>query len=465
MSSAPERHVSVLRVVDRHVGALAPQVPVPQIGEALGYLGGLVGYAASAADHGRRLAAHEPALNALCAQAEALCAEHSIVVPDHEHRPSRAVVAATLASAEGIPGARELHAELVELVETIELGPAGDGAPEHAPQTDPGTDGITDALTTYLRRRTGDEQVVAEDVRQITGGFSKITTLVSYTTGGERQAIALRQVPPGLVDETLVPEYEVLRAVWRPDIPVPEPLWVEPEVNDLGGPFFASRQASGRNLGTVMGATEEVPESVCLELAEFLGRLHSTDVGLVRSTPVSNMRTREEIEHAISDEEKDSLGTALEPQPLLAGMFAWLRAHAPERTERPVIVHGDLGFHNLLVEDGHVTAVLDWERAHIGDAAEELAYLRPSIEPVFSWDRFLERYVEAGGRVPQDPDVDRFYDVWKDVWRCAQCVRIGTDFDRGDTRLPAAIAGCLLAPRFLGAAMRAALGPKVPVAG
>jgi aminoglycoside phosphotransferase (APT) family kinase protein len=180
---------------------------------------------------------------------------------------------------------------------------------------------------------------------------------------------------------------------------------------------------------------------------------------------VPPMRTRAEIERAILDEEEDSIGNALEPQPLLAGLFAWLRARAPERTLHPVVVHGDLGFHNLLVDGHHVTAVLDWERAHVGDPMEDLTYLRPSIEPVFSWDRFLERYAEAGGHVVVDAELERFYDVWKDVWRCAQCVRIGADFDRGDTRLPAAIAGCLLAPQFLASAMRAAYGAKVPVAG
>jgi aminoglycoside phosphotransferase (APT) family kinase protein len=464
MENAPDRHVAVLRVVNQHVGALAGQVPVPQIAEALGYLGGLVGYAAGAAERPRRAGEQRAALDSLCARAERLSAEHTLAVPQHEDRATRAVVAATLAAALDLPGAEELHAELIAVVEAIEHG-ASAGRAEAGPAAAPPAGPSPEALTAYLRERTGDDQVVAEDVRHITGGFSKITTLVSYATGGDRHAIALRQVPPGVVDESLVPEYEVLRAVYAPDLPVPEPLWLEPRENPLGGPWFASRQVSGRNLGTVAGATEEIPASVCLELAEFLGRLHSTDVGKLGPAPILPMRTREEIEQAIADEERDSLGTSPQPLPLLAGMFAWLRAHAPRHTERPVIVHGDVGFHNILVDDGHITGVLDWERAHVGDAMEDLMYLRPSIEPVFSWERFLERYVEAGGEVVEDPELERFYDVWKDVWRCAQCVRIGVDFDAGDTRLPAAIAGCLLAPRFLASAMEAARQPKLSVAG
>ena len=37
-----------------------------------------------------------------------------------------------------------------------------------------------------------------------------------------------------------------------------------------------------------------------------------------------------------------------------------------------MIVHGDFGFHNLLVERDRVTAVLDWELATIGDPLVDL---------------------------------------------------------------------------------------------
>jgi aminoglycoside phosphotransferase (APT) family kinase protein len=464
MSNRSGRHIEVLRVVDQHIGALAGQVPLPQIGEALGYLGDLVGYAVATTERDARIATHRPALDALCEQAELLVEEHAIDAPAHADRPTRALVGLTMASAEGVPGADDLHRDLLALVATIEqLPPEGQsavGEPTATPERP-----LEERLTDYLRHHTRDDGLTAGAVRQISGGFSKITTLVTYTTGAEAQAIALRQVPPGVQDDTLVPEYDVIRHVWAPGLPVPEPLWIEPEANDLGGPFFASRQAGGENLGTVGGATKDVPESVCLQLAEFLAALHSRDVEGLGRTPVPSMRTSQDIERAIVREEEDSLGRALEPHPLLADMFAWLRAHAPDGAERPVIVHGDLGFHNLLVQDGRLTAVLDWERAHVGDAMEDLMYLRPSIEPVFSWSRFLERYAECGGHVVEDPALERFYDTWKEVWRCAQCVKIGTDFDQGDTRLPAAIAGCLLAPRFLTAALRAAYGSAVPVAG
>jgi len=466
MSNVSGRQESVLRVVEQTVGGLATQVPAPPIAEALGYVGALAGYAVRSAGRDQRRSEHGPALDRLCTSAEELLADELTAANGASaDRATSAVVGLTRAAAEGVPGADGLLRELLAVLVTIEEG-GSDGAANRSGQSAAATPpGALDpeTLTSYLRARSGDDPVVVEDVKQIGGGFSKITTLLSYEAAGERHDIALRQVPPGLVDESLVPEYEVLRHVWSPELPIPEPLWIEPDQNELGGPFFASRQAHGGNLGTVFGATQDVPESVCLELAEFLAHLHNSDVRGLERTPVASMRTPDEIEQSIGDEERDAFGAAVGPQPVLAGMFAWLRAHAPNGAERVTVVHGDVGFHNLLVEDGHLTAILDWERAHLGDPVEDLVYLRPSIEPVFSWDRFLERYAEAGGQPPQDPRVERFYAVWQEVWRCAQCVRIGAEFDQGDHRLPSAIAGCLLSSRFRGAAMKAAHGSPVPV--
>ena len=58
----------------------------------------------------------------------------------------------------------------------------------------------------------------------------------------------------------------------------------------------------------------------------------------------------------------------------LTALTDWLLAHRPPVEDR-VIVHGDFGFHNLLVTRERVTAVLDWELATIGDPLVDLAGL------------------------------------------------------------------------------------------
>ncbi len=40
----------------------------------------------------------------------------------------------------------------------------------------------------------------------------------------------------------------------------------------------------------------------------------------------------------------------------------------------PVIVHGDFGPQNLLVHDGAISALIDWEFAHLGQPVEDAAW-------------------------------------------------------------------------------------------
>ncbi|MER7684955.1 phosphotransferase family protein [Streptomyces sp. NPDC097610] len=309
-------------------------------------------------------------------------------------------------------------------------------------------------MTSYLRRRFGEDAAV-HDLEYIHGGYSKYTILVSATFEGSRQEVVFRQVPKGRHEEDLPFEFDVLRHVWAPDRPTPEPLWIEPSRNDLGGPFLVTRRAAGSNLGDVFEAKTSVPEQFSLDLADFLAQLHRLDPASVEKAPVEPMRTPEEIRQAIDAmaakaEEATGIG------PRLAAVLGWLRAHIPQAGGPPSLLHGDVGLHNALTENGRLTAMLDWERSHFGDPAEDLAYLRPSLEPVYPWQAFVDRYVEAGGKAP-DPAAERFYTVWQDTWRHIACLTHGENFF--DTRVvPQMIAGLVQSRRFLASAVDSAFG-------
>lgn len=53
----------------------------------------------------------------------------------------------------------------------------------------------------------------------------------------------------------------------------------------------------------------------------------------------------------------------------------WLRDHAPETPSATSLCHGDAGPGNFLFEGTEVTALLDWEFAHVGDPHDDLAWL------------------------------------------------------------------------------------------
>ena len=84
--------------------------------------------------------------------------------------------------------------------------------------------------------------------------------------------------------------------------------------------------------------------------------------------------------------------------------------------EAATIVHGDFRTGNLMIDPAAgLTAVLDWELAHIGDPAEDIGWLC-----VNSWrfgavghraggfgglDELLEAYAAAGGTPPSEAHV------------------------------------------------------------
>src|SRR5262249_27896273 len=144
-------------------------------------------------------------------------------------------------------------------------------------------------------------------VNAVAGGFSKHTIFVSYTVGDRVEDIVLRQVPTGQPTNTLRPEFEVLKAVWSPELPICEPLWIEEANTELGGPYFASRRAPGTPLGSVQGAYGPVDASVISSLAGVLAALHQRDPSSIGVGPAPNMRGLAEIAAAIDDLEQRTL--------------------------------------------------------------------------------------------------------------------------------------------------------------
>lgn len=305
----------------------------------------------------------------------------------------------------------------------------------------------------YLRARFASTDEVFS-VSTIHGGFSKRTTLVDCTLDGARTQIVLRQAPAGRSSRSLGPEYALLETLFSRNLPVPRPLWIEAEENALGGAFFVTERAPGKNVGDVWGGREISPET-CLQLAELYATLHATDPTGV-PTPVSPRVSREDLLATIQWQEDTLLKRGIEIEPVLGSLLSWLRLHVPAAPLRSSIIHGDAAFSNLLVRDGRITTILDWEAAHVGNAAEELAYLRPTVEPVVPWPTFLDRYVSAGGIEP-DPKEMHFFTVWSHVWRHIGCLWLAQNF-AATGRHASAVAGYALGPRFLRAAVKSAFG-------
>jgi len=83
-------------------------------------------------------------------------------------------------------------------------------------------------------------------------------------------------------------------------------------------------------------------------------------------------------------------------------------------------VHADTGFHNLLLDDSGSACLLDWEFAHFGDPAEDLASCRPAVERCMPWADFLVEYRAHGGKEVSDFRL-RYFEVWRPLRNAVVC--------------------------------------------
>lgn len=358
-------------------------------------------------------------------------------------------------------GMAELPVEMSALVSQV-VGPVDLGA------TDTLQDDITtsfqsaqppsmsdkDVLDLFQRHTPAIKLREVRDVCRLPGGFSKelVRATVAGEAGDDIEAV-IRKVTPGRRADGLAPEYAVLSFVAGSAVPVPRPLWLDE--NGLDSPAFATTALDGRTAGNVWGWTEPPSRTLIRDLGRAMGALHALDPTPLASAPLPPLRSHSDHLAAIAErgEVLDGIwrtGTDAF-RPVFERILDWLRANAPRDEVAPVLVHGDFGLHNALATDDHLVGLLDWERAHLGNPAEDIAYLKPSIDSADAWRDFEEQYA-AGGGPPLVTDDIAYFTVWQDLWRAVSSYRIRAKFLADPTLLSDAIAGLLMTPRFLAGA-------------
>jgi aminoglycoside phosphotransferase (APT) family kinase protein len=101
------------------------------------------------------------------------------------------------------------------------------------------------------------------------------------------------------------------------------------------------------------------------------------------------------------------------PDPLIVFGLEWLRRNIPAYQAAPVIVHGDAGPANFLHQEGRLTALLDWELAHLGDPLEDFAWvsIRSLFQPFVALPSLFAEYERISG-TPVDLARVRFYRLY-----------------------------------------------------
>jgi aminoglycoside phosphotransferase (APT) family kinase protein len=285
------------------------------------------------------------------------------------------------------------------------------------------------AIEAYLRGRFSAPDLAVRSLTRVPGGRSKDTLLLEVDAlPGLPSSIVLR-VDLGRYGTSVCSEYPLIVALHRCGVPVPEPLWLEQGTAPLGGAFLATRRMRGAPGGNLWGERINVSPAVVKAFAESLAKLHGTP--LSRLLPeLGDTEARAATEAMIADYEARWRASNPNASVPLELAFQWLRRELP-RVEGPAaLVHGDPGFQNMLVEGDELVCLLDWEFAHGGDPAEDLAYCRPTVSRGMPWEQFLEHYRAAGGPTITPARLD-YFEIWRTVRNASLGTRMLRDFIDG----------------------------------
>ena len=226
-------------------------------------------------------------------------------------------------------------------------------------------------LVDRLARWLGQRGARLRDATVISGGFSRLMLDVRWTGGqgiGEHGVVRIEQ--DGMFGTEGRREASVMRILRARGYPVPAIVWEEPDPDPLGHPFFVMEFVDGRARTDDEGLDDMLR---ALRRLHSLGQKGADEVAALDGLPAG--RGPEQAIDAQLRHWHDVYRSAVAyPIPLLERGFAWLRANL-RPTGPSVIVHGDPGPGNALQDAAGVAAVIDWELAHAGDAAEDWAYL------------------------------------------------------------------------------------------
>ncbi|WP_238586181.1 phosphotransferase family protein [Rhodococcus rhodochrous] len=314
---------------------------------------------------------------------------------------------------------------------------------------------LREALGGFLADKLPDhDRFEVSELRRLGGGSSQENWSFDLVwtrngTHGTTPLLLRREPESGVVDTARHTEFELLRILKGTEVPVPEVHWLE-DGTVFGRPsMIVERRHGSADRGVLrdtdplgIGARNRL--DLAAEMADLIARVHGLDVeelGLGRVFPDTGKDPgRAELERWEAELDR----VELEPQPALRFVARWLRDNLPPPPERITLVHGDFRPANILVRDGGLDTLLDWELAHLGDPADDLGwytcsvYAREHFLPDrWAIDDFLARYTASAGGAEVDAERLRFWQVMS-TFRLAIIALTGVrNFCDGQTDRPA----------------------------
>jgi aminoglycoside phosphotransferase (APT) family kinase protein len=230
---------------------------------------------------------------------------------------------------------------------------------------------LPDPIACWIEQITGARLVRSE--RQPGGGRREAWLIDVEGATGVIRPLFLRydRSDPAEVGElfTLNREARFYAALQGSDVRVPDLIGAHP-----GEQAILTARVEGETWFSRL-RDEDERTSVATDFMRRLAALHHVDIACLDLPDEPRASLRECVESDIDRWERMYRFGLSAEDPLIEFGLTWLKANIPDADCAPVIVQGDTGPGNFLYQDGRVTAVLDWELAHLGDPMADLGWL------------------------------------------------------------------------------------------
>jgi aminoglycoside phosphotransferase (APT) family kinase protein len=274
------------------------------------------------------------------------------------------------------------------------------------------------------------------DVARMGGGASKEQFVFTLADGAECSEYVLRMDPVQTAAETdRQREFEVLNA-YSAHVPAPRGCWLDQDgsrfgqpaaiMNFLEGVTKPTAKSDGPSVtGIGTSFPRELREKLAPQFVAYLAKMHNVKWSPRELPSFSEPKpgTTEAALWQVNWMTRVWRDDHVQASPIAAIAERWLRQHLPV-CEEPVMIHGDYRTGNFLFDEdkAKITAILDWEWAHLGDFHEDLGWMLQDLYMTHQDGKafacglmeraeLIEAYEAASGRVVNHETL-RWYEIY-----------------------------------------------------
>ena len=245
-------------------------------------------------------------------------------------------------------------------------------------------------LSDWLSEQSGATNIIVNAAQKLSGGAIQENWLLSVSVGqagrwleaGDSQLVLRTDAPSSLsISHGRREEFVLMSVAYAAGIAVPQPFALCTDLDIIGTPFFIMQAMSGEGQGRKLARHPDRSRfggALVRQLGTEMARIHAITpsekaLSFLSDLPVSMSPARHRIAEC-----RQGLDALPQGHPVCEYALNWLEDNLAvweAENSALTLTHRDFRTGNFLVNDGQLTAILDWEFAGWSHPAEDIAWL------------------------------------------------------------------------------------------